>query len=94
MAVIVELFTSNVCSRCVQAKVILNELVDELGDQRVELRFVDVVENIDHAVEVGVLATPALAVNGKLVFPSLPGKRRVRERLIEALERQGLIFTD
>ena len=85
MTIEVELFTSNVCSRCVQAKTLLRELIDELGDEQFELRFVDVVENLDHAVALGVLATPSLAVNGELICPSLPGKRKLRELLMKQL---------
>ncbi len=87
MAVIVELFTSNVCSRCVQAKATLRELIDELDDAPFELRFIDVIENLDYAVEIGVLATPALAVNGELISTSIPGKRKLRELLIKQLAR-------
>jgi len=87
MTVKVELFTSNICSRCVQAKTLLSDLVDEIGDQQFELRFVDVVENLDYAVEMGVLATPALGVNGELVCHSLPGKRKLREILMKQLAR-------
>ena len=87
MAVIVELFTSNVCSRCVQAKATLRELIAELDDASFELHFIDVIENLDYAVEVGVLATPALAVNGKLISTSIPGKHRLRELLMKQLAR-------
>lgn len=83
MTVKVELLTSNICSRCVQARDVLRELVDELGNEQFELHIVDVVEHLDYAVELGVLATPALAVNGKLICPSLPGKRKLRELLIQ-----------
>ncbi len=85
MAVIVELFTSNVCSRCVQAKATLRELIAELDDQPFELRFIDVIEHLDYAVEVGVLTTPALAMNGKLIPTSIPGKRKLRELLMKQL---------
>ena len=85
MTVIVELFSSNVCSRCAQAKTDLRELIDELGAQQFELRFIDVVENLEYAVEVGVLATPALAVNGELISTSLPGKRKLRGLLTKQL---------
>jgi hypothetical protein len=71
----------------VEAKAVLRELVAELGEQQFELRFVDVVENLDHAVEVGVLATPALAVNGELICSSLPGKRKLRKLLMQQIAR-------
>lgn len=87
MTVIVELFTSNVCPRCVQAKADLRELIDEFDDQQFELRIINVVEDLDYAVEVGVLATPALAVNGELISASLPSKNKLRTLLMKQLTR-------
>lgn len=84
MKVQLELFTANICSRCVQAKNTMTALMEELGDDQFELIFVDVVENIDHAVETGVLLTPALAVNGKLKFSPLPCK----DRILHALKKE------
>ncbi len=77
----VELFTANICSRCERAKSDLSAVVKELGEERCDLSFVDVVENHDYAVELGVLATPALAVNGKLVFAPLPERSVVLQTL-------------
>ncbi len=81
MKVQVELFTANVCARCEQAKSMLRGLVEELSDDRVELKFIDVVENLDQAVAKGVLATPALVVNGKLVYSPLPKRATVMQTL-------------
>jgi len=61
-------------------------LVQELDDDQVRLDFIDVVENIDHAVAMGVLVTPALAVNGKLVFAPLPGRKTVLKALEAVLK--------
>lgn len=68
----VELFTSNLCENCAQAKIMLKNEVTRLGKTRFDVRFVDVIEQIDHAVALGVLATPAFAIDGKLVFTGLP----------------------
>lgn len=76
-----ELFTANFCSRCAQAKSDLSAMVEELGEDDCVLTFVDVVENLDRAVELGILATPALAVNGKLVFAPLPARNVVLQAL-------------
>jgi len=81
-----ELFTVNICSRCDDARHMLSGIVAELNDDRLELDYIDVVENIDHAVEMGVLATPALAVNGKLVFCPLPEREQVLQFLRNELK--------
>jgi hypothetical protein len=36
---------------------------------------------MDHAVELGVMTPPSLAIDGKLVFPALPSPDRLREEL-------------
>lgn len=82
-----ELFTANVCAHCVRAKSVLTGLVEELDDDQIELIFIDVVENIDHAVEMGVLVTPALAVNGKLVFAPLPERKTVLQAIEAELNK-------
>jgi len=71
----------------VQAKSILTGLVEELDNDQIELNFIDVVEDIDHAVEMGVLVTPALAVNGKLVFAPLPERKIVLQALEAELKK-------
>lgn len=87
MKVQLELFTANFFSRCVQAKGVISGLVEELDDDGIILKFVDVVENLDHAVEMGVLVTPALAVNGKLMFSPLPGREAVFNALKAELQK-------
>ena len=68
----VELFTANFCSRCAGARTALLRAIEDLGQERFEMCLLDVVEEIDHAVALGVRATPALAVDGELVHPARP----------------------
>jgi predicted DsbA family dithiol-disulfide isomerase len=84
MAISVELFVSPVCDRCAKASKMMKLVVDEFGNDRVEWREVDVLDEIDYAVAIGVLSTPAIAIDGKLVFSSLPGV----ESLYRALQNQ------
>ena len=55
MPVKVELFTTDFCPRCAGAKTALVGVIEDLGQKRFELRLLDVMEEINHAVEVGVL---------------------------------------
>ena len=48
----------------------------------VEWHEVNVVDNLDHAVELGVLTLPSIAIDGKLVFTSMPTVAQFREALI------------
>lgn len=62
-------------------------MVAELGNERIEWREVSVIEELDYAVELGVLSTPAIAVNGRLVFPTLPSAKRLRAALEAELRK-------
>lgn len=77
----VEILSSPGCERCAQAKDELKRLVSELGGDRIEWREVDVVEEIDYAVRLGVLSTPAIAIDGRLAFRALPSAKRLRQIL-------------
>jgi predicted DsbA family dithiol-disulfide isomerase len=78
MAVKVELFTSDFCPRCAHAKTALKQAIAELGPERFELSMLDVVPEIDRAVALGILATPALAIDGKLVCSGSPTARKLK----------------
>ena len=53
----------------------------------VRWRDVDILEELDYAVELGILRPPAMAIDGVLVFPALPDAERLRQALMEKLER-------
>lgn len=48
----------------------------------------DVLEELDYAVELGVLSLPAMAINGELVFRSHISARRLRDALDSRLQEQ------
>ena len=86
--VIVDLFWASSCSRCKKAKLELRDAIQLHKSNRLCYREIDVLEEIDYAVEVGVSRTPSIAINGKLIFSSLP---RIKH-FIAALE-QALVET-
>jgi thioredoxin-like negative regulator of GroEL len=88
MAIKVEVFSSPGCAKCGHARDVLRKLAAEIGGGRVEWRDVNVLEELDYAVRLGVLSTPAVAVDGELVFSSLPSARKLREVLETKLGRQ------
>lgn len=81
MTIKVEVFSSPGCTRCGQAKDMLRKVAEEIGGGRFEWREVNVLDEIDRAVKLGVLSTPAIAVNGKLVFTALPSAKKLRAAL-------------
>lgn len=47
----------------------------------VQVEEVDVTEQPEVAVRYGVMATPAIVINGRLEFVGVPSERALRERL-------------
>jgi glutaredoxin len=78
-------FSSPGCSKCGQAKSLLKAVAEELGPDRVAWREVNILEEMDYAVDLGVMASPAIAIDGELVFVSLPSAAKLRAELIKRL---------
>ena len=76
----VEVFSSPGCGKCGQAKEVLRRVVQEM-DGRIEWREVNILEEMDYAVSLGVMSTPAIAIDGKLVFSGLPSSGKLRAAL-------------
>ena len=79
----VEVFSSPGCSKCGHAKAVLKKIADEMGPECIQWREVNVLDDLDYAVSLGVLSTPAIAIDGELCFTSLPSARQLRQQLIE-----------
>lgn len=83
--VLVEVLTASGCGRCQNTKSLAKEVIAELNDCRVHYREISVVENIDYAVQLGVMSTPAIALNSELVFAEPPSKTKLRQAILERL---------
>ncbi|MBI3576210.1 MAG: thioredoxin family protein [Gammaproteobacteria bacterium] len=83
----VEVFSSPGCAKCGHAKDMLKKVAEEIGGGRIEWREVNVLDDMDYAVKLGVLSTPAIAVNGELVFTSLPSAKKLRQTLEQKLHK-------
>lgn len=88
MAIKLELFAAPGCSRCAKARLAVQGLVDALGEECLEWRAVDVLDEIDYAVSLGILSTPAVAIDRELVFTSLPRLKKLRRELQERLQSE------
>ncbi len=85
----IEVFTSTICSNCQCASRMVEQLLKEPGFENITWREVDVVAEIDHTVAFGVLATPAIAIGGKLLFTSLPSASQLRSAIKNFLAERG-----
>ncbi len=81
----IEIFSSPGCSKCGHAKDVLRQLADELGGDRIQWREVNILDEMDHAIELGVMSTPSIAINHELIFSSLPSAKKLRAELEKQL---------
>lgn len=79
----IEVFSAPGCGKCGHAKEILRKIILQYKEN-LSWREVDIMQDMDYAVELGVLSTPAIAIDGELVFTSLPSK----EKLLAEIERR------
>jgi predicted thioredoxin/glutaredoxin len=77
----IELFHAPSCSRCAAAREELKAAAEAVAPG-VEWREVNVLDEMDYAVERGVLSPPAVVIDGELTFASLPTPQQLRAALI------------
>jgi predicted DsbA family dithiol-disulfide isomerase len=81
----IELFSANACSRCFKAKKCIKAMIDEFGNKTIVYRELDVLEELDYAVALGILATPAIAIDGELIFSGMPSINRLQDEINKRL---------
>ena len=84
----VEVFTAPGCGKCGRAKDVLKAVVDDWTDADVDWREVNILEELDYTVQLGVLSTPAIAIDGKLVFTGLPSEKKLLQALRKHVEEE------
>ena len=83
MKVRVEILESNFCPKCASVKERVLKVARELG---VEVILLDPVEDTDRIVELGILTSPAVVVNGKVKFVGvIPTEEKIRQALLEEM---------
>jgi len=82
----IEVFTAPGCGKCGKAKDELELIVNQLGIERFEWREVNILKEMDYAIELGVLSTPSIAINGELVFTALPSAKQLLLALENSME--------
>lgn len=87
--ILVEVLTAFGCGHCLKAQALVQSVVGDFQENQVHYRAVNVVEEIDYAVELQVLSTPAVAIDGILVFASLPSPKKLRTAIEARLQVRG-----
>lgn len=81
----IEFFHAPGCERCAAAE--LQAIAVAVGG--VEWCAVNVLDSLDRAVELGVLTLPALAIDGELVFTTLPSAAQLTAALWQRQAEHG-----
>ncbi len=82
----IELITGSSCPACVTIKERLKRIINELNPEQINFREIDLLEEIDYAVDLGVINTPAIVLNGKLAFSAVPSLKNLRNTLQDYLK--------
>lgn len=77
----VELFHAPGCARCAASREDLKAAATEARSD-VEWREINVLDEVDYAVELGVLSLPAIVIDSELVFSTLPSPQQLRTELM------------
>lgn len=83
---IVELFYTEGCGKCASMREDLKATAQQTIPD-VIWKEVDVIKDLDYAVELGVMTLPAIAIDKNLVFTSLPTLTQFAEALQERSRR-------
>lgn len=81
----IEMLTAPGCSGCQPMKALIREVVAEFDSERIQYREIDVVEEIDYAVQLGAVSAPAVAIDGELVFATPPSRTKLRDAIRKRL---------
>lgn len=84
MVVKIEVFTSPTCPYCPMAIQVVSEAKKELGDS-IEVETVDIMQDREKAVNYGLMAVPAIAMNGVVKFVGAPSKEELMQAIKEEL---------
>jgi len=83
----VELFYTPGCEKCADNKDELRAVATELVPDLV-WRELNVLDELNYAVEVGVVTLPSIAIDGEVPFSSLPTVRQLRRELIKRIGKK------
>ena len=76
----IELFYTPGCEKCADARDDLKATAEKVIPG-ITWRELNALDELDYAVELGVVSLPAIAIDGEVVFSSLPTCRQLRREL-------------
>lgn len=77
----IDVFVLPGCGRCLSGLADLKEIALSFGVDMFRWQERDLLENIDQAVQLGILSAPAIVIDGKLTFSVLPTPQQLQAEL-------------
>jgi glutaredoxin len=83
MTIEIEILSAPGCTKCEKAKALVQRLVENAAQDfpGLSYRIIDLAESPEIGLKYGVLSTPAIVINGKLVFSGVPKEKALRKKL-------------
>lgn len=78
---VIDVFVLQGCGRCLAGLDELKNIALSFGEDAVRWNERDLLANIDQAIALGILSAPAIAIDSKLIFGSLPTPEQLRAAL-------------
>lgn len=85
----VEFLVASGCKRCSAVRESLRSTVQHFAEDYVHWTEVDIARHPNRAVDLGVVSTPAIALDGELVFPLPPGPEELRDAIELRISQGG-----
>ena len=89
MSVTIELIYVPPCACCAKVCESLRQTARAILSDRLIWRDLNVLEHFDYAASLGVLRLPAVVINGRLTFSSLPTPEELSRALEQPVERDS-----
>jgi thioredoxin 1 len=83
-AISVEFFFAGGCSKCAEARDALRRAAQSMP--AVQWKEIDIAKDPNRAVDAGVVSTPAVAIDGMLIFKTVPSASDLRDAIEVRLE--------
>jgi thiol-disulfide isomerase/thioredoxin len=83
MTIEIQILTAPDCTTCDQAKTVVQKIVAQGAREfpGLSYRTIDVAESPEIGTRYGILSTPAIIINDKLVFRGVPKEKALRKKL-------------
>ncbi len=85
----IQVFSSPGCSKCKQARKMLQNIVEGFEENHFNWKEVNVLNELDYSAKMGIVSTPAIVIDDKLVFNKLPTPDELKTYLIKLLQNRA-----